>query len=472
MKNSQSHLAEATAQGRDPAEARRAFGSPLRQREESRDIRVIPWLDSLRADAVFGWRQLMKRKVTSAAAMLSLALAIGACTSAFRLIDALLLRPLPVAHAERLYSVAFEGVGVDGKSTTSTTVAPIRCSPQMRAAAQGQAELIAVSYAGLIDLTYGSDQEMEKAYLQYVSGWIFTAFGLRPALGRLFTDNDDREPGAHPYAVISYDYWTRRFARDPKVDRPHVPDWRRALPNRRRRRGAFHRHGNRHDHRYLPSHGDEESAHARQPQQLLAAHAWCSSSPASLRSAFTRYLRATFAAMQEEKAKTLTETQRRRDPTFKEKMLLEPASAGRSNLQRDYRRSLTALGVLVFLVLLIACANVANLMTAQAAVACPRNGAADLHRRRARASGAACSDGKRVARIPRHRHRRHVRVVVRASHRAHHRFAGKSRPPGAPGGLARARVRHGPCARYYLRLRSCAGVARLRDEAGHRLAGR
>ena len=87
----QSHLEEAIAQGRDPAEARRAFGSALRLREESRDVRLIAWLDSLRANAVFGWRQLMKKKVTSAAAILSLALGIGACTSAFRLIDALLL---------------------------------------------------------------------------------------------------------------------------------------------------------------------------------------------------------------------------------------------------------------------------------------------------------------------------------------------------------------------------------------------
>src|SRR5256885_9114790 len=101
-----SHLQDAIAEGRDPAEARRAFGSALQRREESRDVRVMVWLDSLRADAVFGWRQLLKRKVTSAAAVLSLALAIGACTSAFRLIDALLWRPLPVAHPERLYVVA------------------------------------------------------------------------------------------------------------------------------------------------------------------------------------------------------------------------------------------------------------------------------------------------------------------------------------------------------------------------------
>ena len=78
----------------------------VRQRQQSHDVRVVGWLDSLRADAVFGWRQLKRNRVTSGAAILSLALAIGACTSAFRLIDALLLRPLPVAHPERLYIVA------------------------------------------------------------------------------------------------------------------------------------------------------------------------------------------------------------------------------------------------------------------------------------------------------------------------------------------------------------------------------
>src|SRR5690348_10376829 len=91
----QSHIQEAIEQGRDPAEVRKAFGSALQHRDESLDVRASTWLDSLRADAVFGWRQLRKNKVTSAAAILSLGLAIGACTSAFRLIDALLLRPLP-----------------------------------------------------------------------------------------------------------------------------------------------------------------------------------------------------------------------------------------------------------------------------------------------------------------------------------------------------------------------------------------
>src|ERR1700727_2112681 len=166
--------------------------------------RLSPLLDSLRSDATFGLRQLNKSRVTSAAAILSLALAIGACTAAFRLIDALLLRPLPIAHPERLYGMSRPGVGFDGKPNSYDSWAgpPFLL---MRAAAKDQAELIAVSYFERTDLTYSSDDEMEKAYLQYVSGWMFEAFGLHPALGRLFTENDDLKPGANPVAVISYD---------------------------------------------------------------------------------------------------------------------------------------------------------------------------------------------------------------------------------------------------------------------------
>src|SRR5438132_9221382 len=146
----EAHIAEAVEHGRDPAEARKAFGSALRQRDESRDARVVAWLDSVRADVIFGWRQLTKRKVSSAAAILSLALAIGACTSAFRLIDALLLRPLPVADPQRLYSVAFENIGADGRVGTYDS-----CSypmfRQMRAAVHDQAESVAISYVDRVD---------------------------------------------------------------------------------------------------------------------------------------------------------------------------------------------------------------------------------------------------------------------------------------------------------------------------------
>ncbi|HEY6394025.1 MAG TPA: hypothetical protein VIX12_01335, partial [Candidatus Binataceae bacterium] len=142
-----SHLEEAAAQGRDPLEARRALGSPLRLREESRDARVVAWLDSLCADLVFAWRQLGKRKVTSLAAILSLGLAIGACLSVFRIIDALFLRPLPIAHPARLYALTFLGVDVNGKIDISDG-----CNyplfGQMSASAGDEADLLAVQYSG------------------------------------------------------------------------------------------------------------------------------------------------------------------------------------------------------------------------------------------------------------------------------------------------------------------------------------
>src|SRR5580704_8740666 len=129
------------------------------------DIRLIPWLESLCADAVFGWRQILKRKVTSAAAVLSLALAIGSCDAAFRLMDATLWRPLPVAAPERLYALSLQSNDADGKAATNDACA-YPMFRQMRAAVKDRAELIAVSFSESIDLTYGADQETEKAYRQ------------------------------------------------------------------------------------------------------------------------------------------------------------------------------------------------------------------------------------------------------------------------------------------------------------------
>ena len=363
----ESHVEEAVARGRDPEEARRAFGPAFRHQDESRDVRVIAWLDSLRADVVFGWRQLRKTKVTSAAAILSLALAIGACTSAFRLIDALLLRPMPVAHPDRLYVVAFQNTSaLDGKALVYDS-----CSypmfRRMRAIARDEAELVAVSYADRVDLTYGSDEQMEKAYQQFVSGWMFSTFGLRPALGRLFTENDDVKPGAHPYAVLSYDYWTSRFGRDPKV------------------LGRTFRMGN--DLYEIVGVAGEGFTGTetgtitgvfipmamKNPRTLASAdNFWLRTfvqlKPGVAPEPVHEKLRATFRAIQEERARGFTGmTKQQLERFFQEKLLLDTAAAGRSNLQRDYGRSLEALAVLVALVLLIACANVANLMSARAA---------------------------------------------------------------------------------------------------------
>lgn len=321
-------------------------------------------LDSLRADIIFGWRQLKKNKLASAAAILSLALAVGACTSAFRLIDALLLRPLPVANPERLYVLAQEGIDPGGNLRVSDG-SEYPLFRRLRAIAKGEAELIAVSFADRTDLTYGSDQEMEKANRQYVSGWMFDSFGLQPALGRLFTENDDLAPGAHPYAVISYGYWANRFGRDPKV------------------LGRTFRIGN--DLYEIVGVAPERFTGTEtgigvdiflptmmHPYVTRSDASWFRTlvqlKPGIFPAPVLEKLRAPHRAFQEERARGWsTQTKQFIDRFLDQTLLLEPAVGGRSELQRNYRVALGTIGLLVGLVLLIACANVANLMTAQAA---------------------------------------------------------------------------------------------------------
>jgi len=176
-----SHLDEAIESGLDPIEARRSFGSVLRYREQSRDAKVVVCMDSLRADVIFGWRQIRKKPAISIAIVLSLGLAMGSCTAVFRLIDALLLRPLPVSHADRLYAMVLRGIGPDGTSRDSDS----NEYPQflkMRSAVRDDAELIAASWAERTDLTFRSDSETEKAYRQYVSAWMFDQLALNQRL--------------------------------------------------------------------------------------------------------------------------------------------------------------------------------------------------------------------------------------------------------------------------------------------------
>ncbi|HTQ57309.1 MAG TPA: ABC transporter permease [Bryobacteraceae bacterium] len=360
----ESHIAEALAEGRDPAEVRRAFGSALRHRERSGDFRVVPWLDSLRADAIFGWRQLRKNKVASTSAMLSLALAMGACTSAFRLIDALLLRPLPVAHPERLYVFAIRGFDPGGhfRVTESCEYPLFR---RMRAAVQGRAELVTASWVERVDLTYATSQEIEQAYRQFVSGRMFDVFGLRPALGRLFTDNDDRQAGAHPYAVLSYDYWMRRFGGD-----PHVLGRSFQLGTRlyqivgvAPRSFTGTEPGVMADI-FLPAamHGGLDEADWA--WMRVFAEIQPGVTPASVRDR----LQPVFQEVQEERAAGLTGWPKSQlDHFLHQTVLVEPAAGGVSQMRKDYWRPLEVLAALSVLILLITCANLANLLSAQAA---------------------------------------------------------------------------------------------------------
>lgn len=335
-----------------------------RSREQSRNIRLGVWLDSVRADFVFGWKQLRKRKGTSAAAILSLAVGIGSCVAAFRLIDALLLRPLPISGADRLYLVAREGVGPGGDLRISESC-EYPLFRLMRSAVQNDADLIAVSYADRVDLSYTSDEEMEKAYRQYVSGSMFSSFGLRPSVGRLFTPADDHTLGAHPVAVLSFDYWSRRFDRDPSVV------------------GRTLRIGN--DLFEIVGVGPERFT-GTEPGTVIDVFLPTMMNPSAARSDASWFrvlallkpgvpleplrvkLHAMTRSFNEQRAiGWTTQTRTFLDRFLNQKVLLEPAGSGASGMQRNYQSSLIVLGVMVALVLLIACLNVANLMTAQAA---------------------------------------------------------------------------------------------------------
>ena len=194
---------------------------------------------------------------------------------------------------------------------------------------------------------------------------MFNSFGLRPAAGRLFTESDDLKPGAHPYAVLSYDYWTSRFGRDPKVI------------------GRTFRIGN--DLYEIVGVGPERFTGTEpgtvidifiptmmHPAVQIPDWTWMRTlarlKPGIAIEPVREKLDATSRAFEVDRGKGWGGMSKQEiDEFLNQRLLLEPAAAGVSNLQTDYRTSLAALGVLVALVLLIACANVANLMTAQAA---------------------------------------------------------------------------------------------------------
>jgi predicted permease len=193
-------------------EARHRMGNALAFREQGRDVRLAPRIEALWRDARFGLRMLAKDRAVTTAAVVSLALAIGACTAAFALIDAAILRPLPVREPQRLVHITYDiGNSMPAISFSYPTL------ERLRAAAGDRVELFAVSAQFLRNsspIQFGGG-EVERAHLQFVTGNFFPLLGLRPAVGRLLGPQDDLRPGAHPVAVVSYRYWQRRFGGNP-----------------------------------------------------------------------------------------------------------------------------------------------------------------------------------------------------------------------------------------------------------------
>lgn len=364
----QSHIEEAIASGRDPEEARHTFGSVLRQREAGHSIRVAGWLESLLADVRFGWRQLCRNKVTSAAAVLSLALGIGSCVAAFRLIDALLWRPLPISNSSKLYVLSRKLTGLEGKPIDDGYWATADFN-LMRNAVKDQADLIAISDADRTDITWSTDDDVEKTHVAYVSGNMFPLFGLEPALGRLLTRADDRTPGASPYVVLSWDYWNHRFGRDPHIlgRSLHIGDQTFEIIGVGPRDFTGTEKGTVTDI-FLPVSMSSLATHDNITWHRTFLMLKPGVNPVTALEPLRQHLSAVSHAFEIECSTCFRGVPRATiDRLLDKKLVFEAAGAGISDIQKDYRRLLGGLGLLVVLVLLIACVNVANMMTAQAA---------------------------------------------------------------------------------------------------------
>jgi putative ABC transport system permease protein len=194
------------------AQARRAFGNRLRLREESRDVKLLPWLVDCFQDLRVASRVLRAAPIVTGVAMLSLALGIGANTAIFSLVNSLLLRTLPVAEPERLVIVSTD-TSASRRNTAAwnyTLWEEIRRrAPQMF---DGAVAWSAVGTEDRLNLATAGG-EVRPVDGVYVSGDFFTTLGVPALLGQTFTAADD-ERGNGPdaaVAVISYGMWQRRF---------------------------------------------------------------------------------------------------------------------------------------------------------------------------------------------------------------------------------------------------------------------
>ena len=200
-------VAELVASGMSAADARREaerrFGGLLRQRERTRDMNVLVWLDTVLADVRFATRGLLRSPAFSLVAILSLALGIGANTAIFSLIDAVLLQSLPVHRPEELVRIT--------RGSTESAVVTNPLWEELRDREDFFAGIFAYGDARFNLAEAGEERTVPG---NWVSGEYFATLGVRPALGRLLSREDDVR-GCPAIAVVSHAFWRSEFGSDP-----------------------------------------------------------------------------------------------------------------------------------------------------------------------------------------------------------------------------------------------------------------
>jgi predicted permease len=223
------HLALQTADnaraGLSPAEARRQavlkFGGVEATKESYRDQRGLPFMETLIQDTRHALRRLRRAPAFSIATILTLALGIGATTSIFTLVHAVMLKSLPVANPAELYRLGREThcCFMGGYSQDKEfTLVSYDLYKYLRDNTRGFSELAAFpSSDHLFGVRRAGGSEAAQSYPgEFVSGNYFAMFGIRAYAGRALTATDDRA-GATPVAVMSYRLWQQRYGADPSV---------------------------------------------------------------------------------------------------------------------------------------------------------------------------------------------------------------------------------------------------------------
>jgi putative ABC transport system permease protein len=204
------------------AEARRRFGRLERVRDTHRDARSLTWLDDVRRDLQYATRMLWRSPGFTLAAVLTLGVSIGGVTAVFSLINAVLLRPLPFPAADHLVLLYEEN--------SRAGFARDAVRPRTYAAwATGNEGLEAVAAVAGYSAVLTWRGQPERITARRVTATFFDVLQTAPVLGRAFTPVEDR-PGSHRVAIISYAFWQRRFGGDPGAignelildDVPHV----------------------------------------------------------------------------------------------------------------------------------------------------------------------------------------------------------------------------------------------------------
>jgi putative ABC transport system permease protein len=208
------------ARGMTPDDAARAahrrLGNPTRIREEIYQMNTLPIIDSLWQDLRYGARLLRRSPTFSIVAVLMLALGTGANAAIFQLVNALRMRTLPVERPQELVSL-----GIDTNDTGRTgrfmSRRPFFSEPLYRAIREHQEAFTHVIPWGITSWNIATDGEYQEVQGLYVGGQFFEGLGMRAQIGRVLADADDQAGCGSPGAVLSNGFWRTRYGGSPGV---------------------------------------------------------------------------------------------------------------------------------------------------------------------------------------------------------------------------------------------------------------